>query len=151
MLSILIAAIIALFAFIGSVASDSALPALQDAQDKVVAALSEVDPPSENSSSNSAGEGQQNGIDNNNNGDENSNAVEPDTTKIAAYNTEASFVLPTEITQVAVDSSLALIGCEEDGADCEDPIPGESENGPENSSNGIDGLAKAEEAKSNRP
>lgn len=149
MLSILIAAIITLFTFIGVEAPDSALPALQDAQDKVVAALSRVNPPNENSSSNSAGENGQNGVGNEIIVDENGDPTEPDTTKTAAYNTKAEFALLVEIPQIAVDASVALIGCGEEGAECATIFP--TGDGLENSSNGSIGLDKAEEAKSNKP
>ena len=131
MISALIAVIITLFAFIGVEAPDSALPALQNAHDKVVAALSEVDPPNENSSSNSAGENGQNDVGDAVIVDENGDPAEPDITKVFAYNIKAEFALPTEIPQTAVDYSVALIGCGEEGADCETISP--TDNGSGNS------------------
>ena len=104
MLSLLIGVIIALFAFLGSLVGDSALPSLQTAQDNVVAALSEVLPeePAPNSNDeNGDGEGENSdGEENgNDNGDGNGNGggQKPDTTKVAAYNTAAGFVLPALI------------------------------------------------------
>ena len=148
MLTTLISAIITLFTFIGVEAPDAALPGLQDAQDKVVAALFEVDPPNETSSSNSVGENGPNQI-----GDgvivyENGDPAEQDITKVVAYNTKAESALLAGIPQIAVDSSVALIGCNEIEAACTIVYP--TENGSENSTNTSIGLAKAEEAKSNR-
>ena len=148
MLSALIAAIITLFTFIGVEAPDSALPVLQGVQDKVVVALSEVDPPNENSSSNSAGENGQNEVGDGEIVDENGDPAEPGITKVAAYNTKAELALLVDIPQIAVDSSPALIGCDEVEADCVTVFP--TENGLENSGNSSIGLDKAEEVRSNR-
>ena len=148
MLTTLIPIIITLFTFIGVEAPDAALPGLQDAQDKVVAALYEVDPTSGNSSSNSPGENGPNQIGDGVIVDENGDPTELSITKIAAYNTKAESALLAGIPQIAVDSSVALIGCNEVEADCIIAVP--AENGSENSTNVSVGLSKAEEAKSNR-
>ena len=149
MLITLISAVTALFLLISGVVLDSALQPLQDAQDKVVTALSEVDPPNGNSSSNSAGENGQNEVGDGEIVDENGDPAEPGITKVAAYNTKAELALLAGIPQIAVDSSVALIGCNEIEAACTIVYP--TENGSENSTNTSIGLAKAEEAKSNRP
>ena len=149
MLSLLIGIIVALFTFLGVTVADPALPSIQTAQDKVVAALSEVDPPNENSSSNSAGENGQNEVGDGEIVDENGDPAEPGITKVAVYNTKAELALLADIPQIAVDSSPALIGCDEVGADCVSVFP--TENGLENSGNGSIGLDKAEEVKSNKP
>ncbi len=165
MLSALIAAIIALFAFLGTLVAPSALLSLQNAQDKVVEVLSEVSK-DENSSTNSNGNendvaGNENGNENGDGQNGNGDSRKPDTTKVAAYNTAAGFVLPTLVPQVAVDKSPVLISCDDPEADCEDTSPGKSReaqdnggnggNGSENSSNGNIGLDKADEARSKRP
>jgi len=166
-LSLLIGVIIALFAFLGSLVGDSALPSLQTAQDNVVAVLSEVLPeePAPNSNDeNGDGEGEnsdgeENGNDNGDGEDGNGNdgGQKPDTTKVAAYNTAAGFALPALIPQIAIDNSPVLISCDEEEADCEDTKPGNSgetqenggngKNGSENN-NGSLGLAIAQAAKS---
>ena len=149
MLTTLIPIIITLFTFIGVEAPDAALPGLQDAQDKVVAALYEVDPTSGNSSSNSPGENGPNQIGDGLIVDENGDPTELSITKVAAYNTKAELALLADIPQIAVDSSPALIGCDEVGTDCVTVSP--TENGLENSGNSSIGLDKAEEVKSNKP
>ena len=148
MLSLLIGVIVALFTFLGGTVADPALPSIQTAQDKVVVALSEVDPPNENSSSNSIGENGQNEVGDGEIVDENGDPAEPGITKVAAYNTKAELALLAGIPQIAVDSSPALIGCDEVGADCVSVFP--TENGLENSGNSSIGLDKAEEVRSNR-
>ena len=160
--------IIALFGFLGGVVSDSALPVLQEAQNTVVAALTDVEETDTNSNDqdgnsndeNSEGDenengdtnGDTNGDGNDTNGDENgeNGDVAVKTTKVEAYNLAAGFVMPTLVPQVAVDNSTNLVSCDHPNADCEDTHPGNSGNGSEND-NGSVGLAKAEEAKSNRP
>lgn len=158
MLSALIAMIMAIFAFLGAVAGDTALPALQNAQDEAIAAISEVMTQDEDTN----GDNGENGNGDENGDDENGNGDEPENNKVRAYNTAAGFVLPAMVAQIAVDNSPVLIGCDEVGADCEDTSPGNSdhaqngnngngENGSDNADNGNIGLAKADEAKSNRP
>lgn len=162
MLSALIAMIMAIFAFLGAVAGDTALPALQNAQDEAIAAISEVMTQDEDTNGDNGENGDGNGDGNGENGDENGNGDEPENNKVRAYNTAAGFVLPAMVAQIAVDNSPVLIGCDEVGADCEDTSPGNSdhaqngnngngENGSDNADNGNIGLAKADEAKSNRP
>lgn len=165
----------AIFAFLGAVAGDTALPALQNAQDEAIAAISEVMTQDEDTNGDNGengngdengedgnGNGDENGDGNGENGDENGNGDEPENNKVRAYNTAAGFVLPAMVAQIAVDNSPVLIGCDEVGADCEDTSPGNSdhaqngnngngENGSDNADNGNIGLAKADEAKSNRP
>lgn len=148
----------AIFAFLGAVAGDTALPALQNAQDEAIAAISEVMTQDEDTN----GDNGENGNGDENGDDENGNGDEPENNKVRAYNTAAGFVLPAMVAQIAVDNSPVLIGCDEVGADCEDTSPGNSdhaqngnngngENGSDNADNGNIGLAKADEAKSNRP
>lgn len=171
MLSALIAMIIALFAFFGAVTGEAALPALQSAQDEVIAALSEVTTQDENTNGDNGenDNGDENG--NGENGDENGNedengengdGDEPEDNKVRAYNTAAGFVLPAMVAQIAVDNSPVLISCDDPEADCEDTSPGNSdhskngnngngENGSDNADNGNIGLAIADQAKANRP
>ncbi len=164
MLALLITTIVALFAFLTGVVADPALPGLQKAQDKVIAALSEVTTQDEDTNGDNGenGDGDDNGDDENGNGDENGDGEEPENNKVQAYNTAAGFVLPAMVAQIAVDNSPVLIGCEEDGADCEYSTPGNSdhaqngngnngENGSDNADNGNIGLVRADQAKSNRP
>lgn len=158
--------------------ADPALPRLQKAQDKVIAALSEVMTQDEDTNGDNGENGDENGAGNGKdengngengdgngdgeNGDENGNGEEPENNKVRAYNTAAGFVLPAMVAQIAVDNSPVLISCDEVGADCEYSIPGNSdhaqngngdngENGSDNADNGNIGLAKADQAKSNRP
>ena len=155
MISALIITIIALFGFLGSVVSDSALPALQEAQDTVVAALTDVE---DNSNSNDQdGDGNSDGDENENgdtNGDtsDNDNGVNGDengengnvaakTTKVEAYNLAAGFVMPTLIPQVAVDNSSNLVSCDHPEADCEDTHPGNSDKSKNNNTNSANGNA----------
>ena len=153
MISALIITIIALFGFLGSVVSDSALPALQEAQDTVVAALTDVE---DNSNSNDQdGDGNSDGDENENgdtngdtsdndndvNGDENGENVNvaAKTTKVEAYNLAAGFVMPTLIPQVAVDNSSNLVSCDHPEADCEDTHPGNSDKSKNNNINSANG------------
>lgn len=170
MLSALIAMIIALFAFFGAVTGEAALPALQSAQDEVIAALSEVTTQDENTNGDNGendngdenGNGENGDENGNGDGDENGDGEEPEDNKVRAYNTAAGFVLPAMVAQIAVDNSPVLISCDDPEADCEDTSPGNSdhskngnngngENGSDNADNGNIGLAIADQAKANRP
>lgn len=150
MLSALIAMIMSLFVFFGAVTGDAALPALQNAQDEIIAALSEVTTQDEDTNGDNGenGDGDENGDDENGNEDENGDengedgdengeengndngengdGEEPENNKVRAYNTAAGFVLPTMVAQAALDHSSVLISCEDPEADCEDTSPGNS-------------------------
>lgn len=172
--NLLISVIIALFAFVLSLAGSSALPHLQQAQERIVASISEIvdeendengededgsendEDGSEDNNENEDGSenGDENGEDENDeNGDENGDQQEPDTNRVRAFNSAAGFVLPTLVPQVAVNNSPVLLGCDEEGADCEDTSPGKSNGnsvGNNNANNGNIGLAKAKSVKSVR-
>lgn len=150
MISALIAVIIALFGFLGGVVSDSALPALQEAQDTVVAALTDVEETDTNSNdqdgnTNEDGDGNEN-EDEDTDGDTNDNDTDGEedgengnvadkTTKVEAYNLAAGFAMPTLIPQVAVDNSSNLVSCDHPEADCEDTHPGNSDKLKNNNGN----------------
>jgi len=159
--------IIALFGFLGSVVSDSALPAIQDAQDTVVAALIDVE--GETSSANDSykvddskdgdGSKENDEVDNSDgdndedkngyvgqdgndtDGDENgeNGDVVAKTTKVKSYNLAAGFVMPTLIPQVAVDNSSNLVSCDHPEADCENTHSGNSYKSENNNGNSGNG------------
>ena len=146
--------IIALFVFFGAVTGEAALPALQSAQDEVIAVLSEVNTQDGDSSGDNGenGNGDENGEDENGNedenGDENGNGDgngengdgnEPEDNKVRTYNTAAGFVLPAMVAQIAVDNSPVLISCDDPEADCEDTSPGNSDQSQDGNDSGKNG------------
>jgi len=153
--------IIAIFGFLGTVVSDSALSAIQEAQDTVVAALTDVEENSDTNGNDQDGDGNGDGDsdgDENENGDTDGdtngdgNGVDGDengengdvankTTKVEAYNLAAGFVMPTLIPQVAVDNSSNLVSCDHPEADCEDTHPGNSDKSTNNNGNSGNGNA----------
>ncbi|OGY28129.1 MAG: hypothetical protein A2864_01960 [Candidatus Woykebacteria bacterium RIFCSPHIGHO2_01_FULL_39_12] len=158
MLALLIGMIIALFTFLGAVAGEAALPSLQNAQDEVVAALTEA--LSEDEDSDSDGDNGENGEENNDedgedgdeNGDEDGETVVEATpsAKVAAYNAAAGFAMPNLLPAVAIDKSPVLLACDEEGADCEDKVPGKGVKKGQNAGNQA-GLFSTGQGKSKRP
>ena len=147
MLALLIGMIIALFTFLGAVAGEAALPSLQNAQDEVVAALTEA--LSEDEDSDSDGDNGENGEENN---DEDGETVVEATpsAKVAAYNAAAGFAMPNLLPAVAIDKSPVLLACDEEGADCEDKVPGKGVKKGQNAGNQA-GLFSTGQGKSKRP
>ena len=147
MLALLIGMIIALFTFLGAVAGEAALPSLQNAQDDVVAALTEA--LSEDEDSDSDGDNGENGEENN---DEDGETVVEATpsAKVAAYNAAAGFAMPNLLPAVAIDKSPVLLACDEEGADCEDKVPGKGVKKGQNAGNQA-GLFSTGQGKSKRP
>src|SRR3972149_1504583 len=147
MLALLIGMIIALFTFLGAVAGEAALPSLQNAQDEVVAALTEA--LSEDEDSDSDGDNGENGDEN---GDEDGETVVEATpsAKVAAYNAAAGFAMPNLLPAVAIDKSPVLLACDVEGADCEDKVPGKGVKKGQNAGNQA-GLFSTGQGKSKRP